>query len=48
VVYFDLKENRRQYDTQRISLGLVSEVILPPDDEPADAPDGNGAAPDRR
>jgi hypothetical protein len=46
IFYFAVNElNKNRYDTHRIDLGLVTEVILPPNDQAPNletSPDSNG------
>ncbi len=46
VVYF-APRNALQYDTHRIDLAMVIDVILPPADEMPETTDGNGSVPER-
>jgi hypothetical protein len=42
--YYAVHKDRNRYDTHRIALGLVVELIIPPSDPaPASAAEGNGS-----
>ncbi len=48
LLYYEPTETKGRWKKHHIELRLVAELILSPDDEPAETTDGNGSIPERK